>query len=127
MVRDLDILRPSARIFDLRRDGYNIATAWSWDRVNGTDHRVGRYVLLPKEPDPGKAKGPTGTQHTDEAHKQRTTATKTTRIAAEMASFAALAVIVTWALGSAVLGMAGGMDDHPGASVMLAGVDQHGR
>lgn len=46
LTRDLDILRPSARIYDLRGEGHKIVTAWDWDHVNGTDHRVGRYVLM---------------------------------------------------------------------------------
>lgn len=128
LIRDLDIIRPSARIYDLRKDGHQIVTAWDWDRVNGTDHRVGRYVLL-TEPDPGKAKGPDSAPHRIEAHKAKTsTENSTTRTAAgELAGFAALAFIVVWALGSALLGMAGGMDQTPEAGYMLAGVGADGR
>lgn len=46
LTRDHDILRPSARIYDLRQEGYPIVTHWKYDRVNGDPHRVGQYALL---------------------------------------------------------------------------------
>ena len=129
LIRDLDIIRPSARIYDLRQDGHQIITAWDWDRVNGTEHKVGKYVLMPKEPDPEKAKGPDSAPHRIEAHKAKTSnENSTTRTAVgELAGFAALALIVTWAIGSALLGMAGGMGQEPEVVLMTAGVGDDDR
>jgi hypothetical protein len=125
LIRDLDIIRPSARIYDLRQYGHQIVTAWDWGRINGTDHRVGRYVLLPKEPDPGKAKGPDSAPHEIGAHKPKTSNQNSTSIVREAASFSLLAFIVTWALGSAVLGMA--ESSTPEVVLMTAGVVTDGR
>lgn len=61
------------------------------------------------------------------ANNETFTATKFTGIAAEMASFAALAVILVWAIGSAVLGMSGGFDQPMGVVLMTAGVGADGR
>ena len=126
LIRDLDIIRPSARIYDLRQDGHQIVTAWDWDRVNGTEHKVGKYVLMPKEPDPLKRIGLNDARHTVEASKANTTTqNSTTRLAAgELAGFAALALIVVWSLGSALLGMA--ESSTPEVGYMLAEV-AHGR
>jgi hypothetical protein len=40
--RELDILAPAARIFELRRKGFDIVTAWE----NMEGHKIGRYVLM---------------------------------------------------------------------------------
>lgn len=45
-VIELDILRPAARVFELRADGYPIHTHWRVDTINGQQHRVASYVLL---------------------------------------------------------------------------------
>jgi hypothetical protein len=44
--RDLDILMPAARVFELRAIGHDIATVWT-DAVTdcGGTHRIARYVL----------------------------------------------------------------------------------
>ena len=71
LTRELDILRPASRIFDLRSDGHQIVTAWTYDRINGTDHRVGRYVLLKAGPtDPQTRKSPDPAPHRIEAQQQ---------------------------------------------------------
>ena len=45
-IRFLDIIRPSARIAELRNDGYRIATTWRTDATEtGEPHRVALYVL----------------------------------------------------------------------------------
>ena len=124
LIRDLDIIRPSARIYDLRKDGHQIVTAWDWDRVNGTDHRVGRYVLL-TEPDPGKAKGPTGTRHTDEAQKQKQPAQYT--VIREFVSIAVVGALLAVLMVDSVVGMSGQFGPTSEVGYMLAGVDQHGR
>ncbi|MEA3275544.1 MAG: helix-turn-helix domain-containing protein [Pseudomonadota bacterium] len=42
----LHIMSPASRVFELRRDGYRIVTAWDILRdIDGTEHRVGRYCL----------------------------------------------------------------------------------
>jgi hypothetical protein len=47
----LDIYYPPARAFELKREGYLIATVWdSWTSVYGIKHRIARYVLTQKEP-----------------------------------------------------------------------------
>ncbi len=43
----LGILRVGARIFELRRRGFRIATHWCVDHDSeGRPHRVARYILL---------------------------------------------------------------------------------
>ncbi|TAF75889.1 MAG: hypothetical protein EAZ52_05325 [Alphaproteobacteria bacterium] len=43
----LDILHPAGRIKELRKQGIDIVTAWTWQPTErGKLHRVGRYVLL---------------------------------------------------------------------------------
>jgi len=43
----LHILRPSARVYDLRRNGHDVQTHWAWDYTpDGQPHRVARYVLM---------------------------------------------------------------------------------
>lgn len=45
--RDLDILMPAARVFELRARGYDIETIWTDDLTEcGRKHRVARYVLM---------------------------------------------------------------------------------
>ena len=45
--RDLDILMPAARVFELRARGFDIATIWTDDLTEcGRKHRVARYVLM---------------------------------------------------------------------------------
>jgi hypothetical protein len=45
--RDLDILMPAARVFELRARGFDIATIWTDDMTEcGRRHRVARYVLM---------------------------------------------------------------------------------
>jgi len=42
----LDIYSPPARVFELKREGYLIATVWdSWTSDYGIKHRIARYVL----------------------------------------------------------------------------------
>lgn len=45
--RDLDILMPAARVFELRARGFDIETIWT-DALTecGRKHRVARYVLM---------------------------------------------------------------------------------
>ena len=44
--RNLDILMPAARVFELRDQGFDIATSWVWQETEqGKPHRVARYVL----------------------------------------------------------------------------------
>ena len=44
--RDLDILMPAARVFELRARGYDIATIWTEGATDcGRKHRIARYVL----------------------------------------------------------------------------------
>jgi len=44
--RDLDILMPAPRVFELRARGYDIETIWTHDQTEcGRKHRVARYVL----------------------------------------------------------------------------------
>lgn len=43
----LNVMHPAGRVMELRKAGYNIVTAWVWDRDHeGRPHRVGRYALL---------------------------------------------------------------------------------
>jgi hypothetical protein len=45
--RDLDILMPAARIFELRDMGHHIDTIWTDEATDaGHKHRVARYVLV---------------------------------------------------------------------------------
>lgn len=47
----LDIYFPPARIKELRQAGYQINTIWvNWVSEYGITHRIGRYVLVVKEP-----------------------------------------------------------------------------
>lgn len=47
----LDIYYPPARAFELKKEGYLIATIWdSWVSEYGIKHRIGRYVLTQKQP-----------------------------------------------------------------------------
>lgn len=47
----LDIYYPPSRINELRQAGYQIHTAWdNWVSALGIKHRIGRYVLVHKEP-----------------------------------------------------------------------------
>ena len=44
--RDLDILMPAARVFELRAIGHDIATIWTNAPTDsGRIHRIARYVL----------------------------------------------------------------------------------
>ena len=44
--RNLDVLMPAARVFELHEQGFDIATVWSWQETEqGKPHRVARYVL----------------------------------------------------------------------------------
>ena len=44
--RDLDILMPAARVFELRAIGHDIATVWTSAPTDcGRTHRIARYVL----------------------------------------------------------------------------------
>jgi hypothetical protein len=44
--RDLDILMPAARVFELRTIGHDIATVWTSAPTDcGRTHRIARYVL----------------------------------------------------------------------------------
>ncbi|CAK0776008.1 hypothetical protein CCP3SC15_530009 [Gammaproteobacteria bacterium] len=44
---ELDVMHPSARIQELREDGYPIITHWTRDRTaEGNPHRVGQYILM---------------------------------------------------------------------------------
>lgn len=57
--RDLDILMPAARIFELRERGHRIDKVWTWERTAcGKMHRVALYALrkdapLPREQETG--------------------------------------------------------------------------
>ncbi|WP_018508723.1 helix-turn-helix domain-containing protein [Thiobacillus thioparus] len=49
--RDLDILMPAARVFELRARGFDIATIWTDDLTEcGRKHRVARYVMRKAAP-----------------------------------------------------------------------------
>ncbi|MGF6610631.1 hypothetical protein OKW45_005553 [Paraburkholderia sp. WSM4175] len=44
--RHLDIIHPPRRVFELRKLGHDITTAWVWRTTEaGERHRVGLYVL----------------------------------------------------------------------------------
>ncbi|WP_343654541.1 helix-turn-helix domain-containing protein [Paraburkholderia caribensis] len=43
----IDVLHPAARVMELRRNGYEIATVWSHETTpEGGKHRVARYHLM---------------------------------------------------------------------------------
>ena len=45
--RDLDIMAPAPRIFELRQRGFQIVTIWAHQATDcGREHRVARYVLI---------------------------------------------------------------------------------
>ena len=45
--RNLDIMMPAARIFELREAGYEIHTNLIWQNTeSGKPHRVAKYVLI---------------------------------------------------------------------------------
>lgn len=47
----LDIISPSARVSELKRQGYLIVTVWDyWTSNYGIKHRIGRYVLTQQQP-----------------------------------------------------------------------------
>lgn len=46
LVKELDILRPGARICELREDGHQIHTHWDIVTTAHAVHRNARYVLL---------------------------------------------------------------------------------
>jgi len=49
--RDLDILMPATRVFELRERGYDIVTLWTDGLTEcGRKHRVARYVLRKAAP-----------------------------------------------------------------------------
>ena len=44
--RDLDILMPAARVFELRDMGYDIVTVWTQGETEGgRKHRIAQYIL----------------------------------------------------------------------------------
>ncbi|MBB5467238.1 hypothetical protein HDG32_003358 [Paraburkholderia sp. CI2] len=44
--RQLDIIHPPRRVFELRKLGHRITTSWVWRTTEaGERHRVGLYVL----------------------------------------------------------------------------------
>ena len=46
LVREHDVLHPPARILQLRKRGFDIATVWvNAETLRGAVHRVGKYVL----------------------------------------------------------------------------------
>jgi Helix-turn-helix domain len=55
LVHDFDILHPPARVLQLRKRGFEIATVWViTETFPGVRHRVGEYVLQ-REPKAGTA------------------------------------------------------------------------
>lgn len=45
--RDLDIMAPAPRIFELRQRGFQIVTIWAHQATDcGREHRVALYVLI---------------------------------------------------------------------------------
>jgi hypothetical protein len=48
--RDLDIMMPAARVFELRHEeGHPIGTFWTFSHTEaGQLHRIAQYVLLPQ-------------------------------------------------------------------------------
>lgn len=50
--RTLDILHPAARAQELREDGHDIITVWTFDfTAEGRRHRVAKYVLMSGSPE----------------------------------------------------------------------------
>lgn len=47
MVKDLDVLRPGARICELRQAGHHILTHWTTQDTPLGSHKVVHYVLIP--------------------------------------------------------------------------------
>lgn len=48
--KNLDILMPAARVWELRNEGYQIETAWVWQVTDAERaHRVARYFLATRE------------------------------------------------------------------------------
>jgi len=45
-VKELDVLRPGARICELRQEGHNIITHWTVAHTPLGRHKIARYVLL---------------------------------------------------------------------------------
>lgn len=113
LTRDLDILRPSARIYDLRGEGHKIVTAWDWDHVNGTDHRVGRYVLMKET---GKIESPDDAGNITEAKNQNIPGqfTKPLQEVGGMVATSLLVAVVMWA---SILGMSDGFQ--PGQDMVV--------
>ena len=53
--RELDILMPGARVFELRAMGHDIATVWTQGVTEyGRKHRIARYVFRSEERRVGK-------------------------------------------------------------------------
>ena len=46
LVKELDVLRPGARIHELRQHGYNIFNHWTIVNTHLGRHKNARYVLL---------------------------------------------------------------------------------
>lgn len=47
----LDVMSPAPRIMELRKADYKIVTFWdNWTSEHGIKHRIGRYVLMQKQP-----------------------------------------------------------------------------
>ncbi|UOA06944.1 helix-turn-helix domain-containing protein [Methylobacter sp. S3L5C] len=44
--KDLDIMAPAARIFELKQQGHNIVTHWTIADNGKARHRIASYVLL---------------------------------------------------------------------------------
>ena len=125
LTRELDILRPASRIFDLRSDGHEIVTAWTYDRINGTDHRVGRYVLMKEQPtDPQTRRNPGNATNITEAHKEKQH-NHLTKAGKEIAGTVVVALIFAASMWSAVFGMSEGQG--PGNGFVLGPVaeDDH--
>jgi len=123
LTRELDILRPASRIFDLRSDGHEIVMHWTYDRINGTDHRVGRYVLMKEQPtDPRKRKRPDPAPHRIEAQQQKQQRAHITTEALGTVVVGVLFASVMWV---SVIGMSEGFTSEAG--LMLAEVATDGR
>lgn len=120
-IKSLDIVRPASRVYDLRSEGHKIMTAWSWDRINGADHRVARYVLMP--PDPQTRRSPGNAPHAPEAHKEKQH-NHLTKAGKEIAGTVVAALIFAASMWSSVFGMTGAFD-HMEPGMVLAGVASH--
>ena len=46
LLNELDILRPGARVCELRQQGHKIATEWPHQETHLGRHKIARYVLL---------------------------------------------------------------------------------